>query len=409
MRVKSLSATALEAAKACPARFKAAHVDKIPSPSGVPAMIGTSVHGALEAYVGDVYIEKKMEPSLDLLKMHYAHSFMVTFGYADDESPEYKDGLELCEKWFDRHDLDEDHIEVISVEIKKSFPVKVQYTDKKTGVVTDEEVPVNYIIDRVDKIGPRIIRVVDYKTQRVPLTLNELRRKIQAKLYALAIAIEYKGIMEIDEIHVQFDYLRKNDITFAVKRAENKEFYKELLKMAQKIADEDDENPARKVNADCQYCPIKVTCGELQRIGKLGGIASLSIEKAALLYEELTAKSKAIKYALEEIDALLVNHAVNEDVLEFNAGAVDVEMTMRRNRGINMFEAAKVIGPVLMARYGKLNIGEIDKLLKGNELTDKQKEELSALIYTDFGDPKAKIVPAKAPTVDMAVDDFINL
>lgn len=372
-------------------------------------MIGSSVHGALENYVKAVYIDKTMEPSLDLLKMHYSQSFMVTFGYADDESADYKDGLELCETWFDRHDLDDPNVEVISVEIKKSFPVKVQYTDKKTGVVTDEEVPVNYIIDRVDKVGPGIIRVVDYKTQRVPLTLNELRRKIQARLYALAIAIEYKGIMEIDEIHVQFDYLRKSDITFTVKRAANVEFYKQLREMAQKIADEDDENPARRVNPECMYCPLKVTCPELQRIGKLGGIPSLSIEKAATLYDELTAKAKAIKYALEELDAHLVAHAVREDVLGYNAGSVDVEMTMRRTRGINVFEAAKVIGPELMSRYGKLNISDVDKLIKGSDLTDEQKKELASLIYTDFGDPKAKVVPAKAPTVGVAVDDFINL
>lgn len=406
MRVKSLSATALQTFQECPARFKASHVDRIPQESNGAAMVGTSVHGALEYYVRDVYIEKITPKSWDLLEMYYMRSYQETFNNCDQAQATFKDGLELCKVWFDRNDLDTPGIEVISVEIKKNFPVTMKHTDAKTGKVLVEQVPVNYIIDRVDSLRPGVIRVVDYKTIRKPISSDELRNKVQARLYALAIAIEYKNLMEINEIHIVFDLLRHTEVGIVIHREDNVAFWKMLQEEAQRIAETDGTNPQRILNAFCNYCPIAVTCPEVRKSVDLKGLKSVTVEEAAEMYADLEFQGKAIAVVLEQLSQVLVAHATENDILEFSTKGVKVKMDARRTRAIDAQRAAMILGPDIMQRYGTLRMADVDKLMKGQDITNAQKVELKELISFNYGDIKPKVAPFQQTEHDKAMAEL---
>jgi hypothetical protein len=191
LKPKTLSASALHVAENCLARYHAEHGLYGKSVSGDAALLGSSVHGALEWYVIKCYIEKVNQPSLDLLVAAYQASFMKTFGTSDMDSPEFQDGLEMIRRWHKRTEFE--GFEVLSCEVKENF--EVPFPDKTT-------VQLNYIFDRLDKTGPNSYRVVDYKSQRWALNPQDLDTKIQARIYALAVQIKYP---EAEEIWVVFD------------------------------------------------------------------------------------------------------------------------------------------------------------------------------------------------------------
>lgn len=378
---KSFSASALQTAEDCLVRYKALHVDYIAQEQNAAANVGTAVHGALEHYVKAVYIDKIMKPQCENLELYYHQSFLKTFGHSDDHSPEYKDGLALCQKWFVCHDLDDDEVEVLSVEIKKSFDVPVKLKDGST-----QRIKFNYIIDRVDKIGENQYRVVDYKTIRIPMSHEDLRTKIQPLVYALALQIEYK---DAEEIQVQFDLLRHSPVIITLKKAEQVRTWKRVRESAQRIIDA--ENPKPTLNSGCRFCPIKLKCSAFTSNITFGGIHSVTLDEAAVLLETFRIQEKNAKQAILELEGVLTSEAINQDSLRYETDNRVIEITASRRRAIDSEAAGEVLGPDIMKKYGTLRMGDVDELLKGNDITQDQKDKIHALIYYNFGEAKPKI------------------
>jgi hypothetical protein len=167
MKPRTLSASAIGVAEKCLLRYKAEQIDRVPDIDKDAARAGSAVHGALELFVTMVYINKTHQRELKLLIELYGMSFLKTFGYLDHTSEIYVEGVEMLDKWYER-----DHLanrQVLSCEIKKSFPIKTSIGD----------IPFNYILDRFDKLsGDRVStsRICPCYAARIPRCRKDLGR-----------------------------------------------------------------------------------------------------------------------------------------------------------------------------------------------------------------------------------------
>lgn len=381
---KSLSASSLQVFTLCPARWQTEYLNRTPTPNNDAAMLGTSVHGACELWVQKCYIDKEMEPTLQLLLDFYQISFIATFGTADTDSELYRDGVSMLTKWHKRTSFD--GFEVLTVEVKKSFDVPYMLNGVK------QTVPYNYVMDRMDKLPDGSIRVVDYKSIRVPITSDQLRKKVQARSYGLAAQIEYP---EAPRIFVEFDMFRHDPVGVVFTREDNANTWRYLKTEAQRIVDTPNEEAPEVLNSECQYCPRKAHCKTLNANINGQGIHSITPDQAVEMKYRIQSQLKGLDRLLSEVDDLILMEAVQRDELEWDTPFGHVEIKGSRRRQAQTQTIADIIGPELMKKYGGLTMGNIDSLLTGTELTDEQKASVRACIsWGQVGDPKPKITPA---------------
>ena len=381
---KSISASALQTAATCLARYHAENIQKTPDMDSTPAMVGTTVHAAIERFVQEYCIDKTLtEWNIEILKMYYLEAFVKTFNHANIESEEYLDGWELTQKWFIRTDV-RDH-EVISCEVKSTFDVRTSI-----GVI-----PFTYIWDRIDKIGPGEYRVVDYKTLRARIPPDELKKKIQPRAYSLAARIQFP---DAERIWVELDMLRhESPISAVFTRDDDADSYRYIQREAERIIAQPDDDPENNplpetLNADCAWCVRKSECETLLKHSTGGGILGKTPYELAEKMLEVAGAMKALKYLEEELNESLVAQAEHEDMFEWEEEDLEIKITARSSKKLtNTHAAAKVIGPELMDRYGNLTVTNVQKLLKSGELTPDQVTQLKSFIETSYGDPKAKV------------------
>lgn len=385
---KSFSASALHVAELCFSRYRAENIERsrgnMSGPGGAAANLGTSVHGALELYVKLVYLEKTAQPELKMLLDFFKLSYIETFGTNDISTERYKEGVKMLKDWFKRDDLGQSNRTVVSCEIKSNFPIKTSLGD----------IPFNYIWDRFDQTGPSEYRVVDYKTNIWGVNPDELKTKLQARSYALAAAIQLKD-KNPERIWVEFDMLRHNGpVGVVFSREENTSTWNFIKDLAQRIIDTPDEDVKETLNAECNFCVRKVSCTAMTKNILSGGIMSITSAKEAVdVRAQMEYQKKTVTKVIEELDELILTEARESDVKEFESDTYKLTIGIGSRRTVEPDFVEKIIGPVLFRKYGGLNfsIGNIDKLLKGNEITPEQKIELAALIYKKNSEPKVKV------------------
>lgn len=374
MQLRTISATALEVAQLCMARFKSEKIDYTPGSGGRgPANKGTVVHGVLEDYVRAVYINKDGTPqNTATLKALYNKHFEAVFNSADRTSDDYKDGWDQVERWFKRTDLA--GVEVISTETKSFIEIKTSDGPKKY----------NYIWDRCDKFydedGKLCIRVVDYKTWRKNLTPDDLYAKIQCRMYAMAAAIQFKDLNP-DEIWVQLDQTRYGTVEKRFSREDNVETWKYVKRQAELILATDPNTVQATVNAECGFCPIKSSCPELRKNVSGGGVHALTDDELARAKYEIESTLKGAKYALEEVEDVLAARMREQDALEWDTDEFEVKFKPGRStRSVNNRQVARIIGPEIFNQIGTVTITKLNDLMKSGELTDEQVAELKKAI-----------------------------
>ena len=373
---RSLSASAVVVADGCLSRWVAENDVRGRGIERSFTQTGTACHNALEPYVKACYIDKTKEPSFELLMSFYEVSFMQTYQSSDFKRAEFKDGKALLKAWFERTDFST--FEVISVEERKQFQLKT-----KAG-----EIPFTYIIDRLDKLGPGVYRVTDYKTNAFGLSAEGLRDKIQARVYALAIMLTHP---DATEIWVEFDMLRHEGPVGTVFTVEDcRDTWSFLRSIAHRIIDLPDTKSAPEtLNPECGFCVKKTTCKALLRNVQAGGVFSVEVPEHIERRAQLKMQEKAIKDAIKEMDEVILADAKVSDTLRYEGMENDLVITSRAMRYVDADLVAELIGPDLFRTFGSRNITmeRIDSLLDGEELEDQKKKALQALIYRTKGVP----------------------
>lgn len=384
---RTLSATALQTASLCLARFHAEHIVRSKGAAGDAALAGSAAHGALEMFVVNCYLKKEAEPTLDLLLVYYELSYVQTFGSSDFDTEIFREGVAMLKAWHKRTDFST--FTVLSAEVKESFPIPAMVDGVKV------EIPFNYILDRFDDMGDDVYRVNDYKTNRWGVTPSELRNKIQARCYALAMQIKFPNAKQI---WVEFDMLRHDGpvgVTFT--REDNIATWKWLKREAQRIIDTPDDRPIPEtINPECNFCVRKSTCGTVRKNILVGGILSFGtvleiVDKRA----ELEYQKKAIAAAIDEMDTAIIAAAKEEDIFEFETEMNKLTFASSSRRSVDADRVFMVIGPDLARKYGgsSIKMADFDALITDPSLTPQQKKQLSGLVFSNRGEPRVAVKP----------------
>lgn len=382
---RSLSASSALVYESCPARWRAEYQERAPQPSGDAALLGTACHAALERWVAEGWYQK-FPDGADALAGEGAVVMDRLYGEEHDRffthQDRYEEGLNLCLMWMVRQDWE--GRTVLSTEKKMSF-------DLKTSV---GPIPFNYIWDRCDRLESGDIEVVDYKTVSAPIQPDHLKRRIQARAYALAAQIAFP---EAKRIWVTFDLLRFDPIGIVFTREENIATWHYLRALAERIIASD--GTEENLNAECRYCVRRHNCETLNRHAAAGGHLGITDPNVAAERRlHLESAKKAIETMLSEMDEVILAHCEHEEVLGFSTSTVEVEITARRTRTVDSASVARVVGPELVAATAKLGVTALDAMLKAKDspLTDAQKSELRQLIRYQHGEPSVRVKPRAA-------------
>lgn len=377
---KSLSASSALVYELCPARWKAEYLERAKQPSGSAANLGTACHAALEAWVRDGHhLRFPRGGGEDTMRSLFVEAYRALF--ADDERLE--EGVELCLSWLERQDWT--NRIVLSTETKLSF-------DLPTSA---GPIPFNYIMDRFDLLeGPHCaeglveVEVVDYKSVFLPVQPEQLKTKIQARAYGLAAQMQYP---DADRVWVTFDLLRYEPVGCVFTKEENRETYRYLKALAERII-ADDEAP-EVLNPDCRYCVRKFECESLLSHVQAGGPLGITDPgEAAAKRAKLASAKAALEGMISELDGVILTHCEREGLTEFETDEVEVRITARKNRVIDTAMLARVVPPeVLVDKGAKVNISTVDALLRGDELSDSEKSQVRRLIRTTFTNPSVSV------------------
>jgi RecB family exonuclease len=377
---RTLSASSIATFESCPARWKAEVLNYGKQINNSAASLGTAVHAVCEQWVkGDHYKVAAVDAAL--VTSLYDTEYYKLFA----DAARYAEGLKLCLDWVARTDWSDR--EVLSAETKSHFDIKIW------NGVQHVIIPVNYIWDRCDKLilpnGTHEIEVVDYKTVSQPVTSDQMKVRVQPRIYALAAQIAFP---EVERIWVTFDLLRFDQVSVAFSKAENAVTWKYVNDVAARIVAAS--GWEEKLNNECRFCIRNGTCRTLASNLNAGGIVALNDPVAATEQRaNLSAAVDGAKAVLDEIDTYLLAHMENEDITELDTPTAHAEATVYSKRTVDPEQVARGLGAEVAKTVfgsGTITIAAVDKALKGNQLTADQKIALKKLIHRTPSSPRIK-------------------
>lgn len=390
MRPKTLSASSVHVAELCLSRWKHEIYDH---PARVPnqaALLGTAVHGALEQYVREVYLEKRTTGSWTLLRALYMSSFLTVFGSGDEDSPAYRDGLDLLKRWFERTppELEKQDVEVLSVENKLTF-------DLPTSV---GKIPFTYIMDRLDRLGPNEYRVVDYKSSFWAVSHDELKKKIQPRVYAVAAHLMYP---DAERIWVEFDMLRHERVGRVFSKEDNRATWNALKASAERILATPEDDAPETINPECRFCIRVGTCESVASNTAAGGVVDMPIEEAIDRYTKLQLQSAAIRSAMSTLEGVISADAKGNNWTEKEGHEASARFSVTRRRAVDAERVMHIVPPAVWAKYGSssITLKDFDHLMADPALKPEAKAALRGMVEMRVTAPALKVKP-KEDTVD---------
>lgn len=386
MLPRTISASSIQTFEACPARYKAENIDRIPQTSGKAAALGTVVHAALEKYITDGL--HLAGGTVADLHAYLEEAWWDEFYEMDDKM--YSDGKDMLARWWDRNQ-DWSYREVVMAEVKERFALTLPGRDP---------IPVTYIWDRCDRdIHTGDINVVDYKTYGSPLPIDALKERIQPRLYALGAYIRFKD-EDFEKIWVTYDMLRYEEISVAFTRDECVTTWRYLQRVAERILASD--GTEETLNDTCRWCVRQAVCETLQKHAAGGGMLGITdLEEAIIHRARADSAAKALYGQRDELDAFIIEQFEMQMISPqdgIEVGGYKATVGGRGKRVVAADRVAEIIGPELMARYGSMTVSKVDELLKTDSLTPEQKKEVKKHIR--------KAPPSKLTVTTKAITEY---
>lgn len=369
----------------CPSRFHAEKILKTPEPEAAdsPGMRGSVFHLGAELFVNKTLIEKVLPWDWDVLETFLIKAYKDIYNNSDTATEAFKDCREMTWRWFKRTDLS--GVKVLELENRREFELVTSI-----GVI-----PFVYIIDRLDELEPDVYRVVDYKSIRAYISPDDLRSKIQPRIYALATQIRFPNAKEI---YVEFDMVRHDTANPGVKftREDNAVTWYRLIEEAEKIIAMDDSDPVNhplpeRINNECMYCVRKSSCPTLLQHEAGGGILAKSGDDAARLKLDVQSRLKALKVLDEELNSILLAQADQTDVFEWKVDDIDVKIGARKNTRIDNARVMNILPPDIAARYTKIGVTDLKALIASGEVGEETAKALQDCMTQEYGDPSPKV------------------
>ena len=362
---KHLSFSRLSRFEVCPASFKFQYVDKLRAEPGVPLRFGKAIHAVLEDLVREHMQDERTGPlsedrALELLRQAWAAGDLSGIEL-------FQDGVEMLQA-FVRDQGELDHRDVLAVE--REFRLKV-------GRFT-----VLGFIDRVDWVDDETVEVIDYKTNRMLFTRDEVNSSLQLSLYHIAARQLWPWAKKIK---LTFHMLRHGIRMRTERTPEQLQAALAYVETMGGMTEAATEFPAR-LNSNCVWCDHKQHCpayadalqGERQVICEdLSDLEAVARER-----EEVAHLAKVLYARKRELEDVLKVHLQDQDELVlggvkyrmFNTTRVDhpFEPTLKV-----LQEATSLGREELVTRLAAIDKKALDKLLKElGKTTDRARVRL---------------------------------
>lgn len=246
---KRISASMLKTFLQCKRKFHKHYIEGIRSDANESFSLGTSVHYGLElANLSLVDNPRELNP-LEVNKFVVAFRDMAASLHVNNLDL-FEVGEQILRKELKSYNLNE---KIIGVE-------------KEFDLVTPEGVRIYGFMDKVVEVDPVTVKVVDYKTSRVPMSYDDARTDEQLSMYDLATSMLYP---EYENVILELKYLRTGEAVRSYRNnIEQVNFRRVLLSVDKAIkeyvakvdADKKAEAPEGVMNEYCSWCTHKLTC-----------------------------------------------------------------------------------------------------------------------------------------------------
>jgi RecB family exonuclease len=320
-----------------------------------PARLGGNIHNALEEWRRPQPSGKVRRPRLDKLLELYD----IECGKQEIDFDLYQDGKVMLTRWFQKRGTAK--IDVLHVE--------QQFGSHKAPHILSNGVPVFGFIDLTLAVGDDVIELVDYKTQRAPITQAEADSNIQAGIY-LAVASE---IWPDKELRFTFDLTRYGTVTTVWPQSKIDSFKDWLLTKWEWI--QSIEEPRATIGPACKWCAFHEICPKAQKLVQSGSWDLIVNENPIDqdeddMLDQLQA-IKAAKAILDKKKKQIEDHIKNEWFDQYAPPEERVRITERyavkwqdrSNKVYHKHLVQKIVPPAVFGQMSTLSKGNVERLL----------------------------------------------
>lgn len=297
-RNQHLSYSRLSRFEQCPLSYKLHYIDKQTAEPGLPLRFGKAVHAALEGLLKEVIDDELTGPLSEDRALHFFREAWTAEGLTGIEV--FEAGTKILRD-FIRDQAVVDHRDVLALEKEFRLPV---------GPFT-----VLGFIDRVDWVDDETVEVIDYKTNRMLFTRDEVDSSLQMSLYHIAAQRLWPWVKKVKLTFWMLRHGARQETTRTEEQLADALAYVETVGQQTETATE---FPAR-LNTNCCYCDHRHQCPAYE--GALKGKREFicesldDLEAVAKEREEVAQLSKALYARKNELEGILKTHLKHQDAL----------------------------------------------------------------------------------------------
>lgn len=252
--------------------------------------MGTTIHGVMEDYWKDpnnANIEELFE------KWWTEH--------APAEQELYNEWRDLLPKYFESNVVGQPKPNIIALEF--------EFTTEIAGI------PVSGTIDRIDRLNEDTIMIVDYKTNQMPYTQDELKGSVQFKLYTLALQNLKDIVGDFKHVTCVYEMLRTGQKQYVTYDVEELNLFKDWMKVIwTKMLSGQDRKP--KINKYCGFCLKRHKCQAYVELveSNTNTVMHEDVDMDVLVmeYDTLKQNIKILEGRLNEMNTMIKERIVDE-------------------------------------------------------------------------------------------------
>ena len=288
-----LSYSKMDRYQTCPLSYKLHYIDKHRSQPSDPLIFGKLIHKCLEDYV-----EKQIPGEDAILEI-------FTEEYTNEKLTDqimFDEGRKMLINWVKNNpDVHSKNILGIEQEIRLNI----------AGFNL-----IGYI-DRVDQIDDDTIEIIDYKTNRMIFSREDVDNNLQMSIYTIALQDLYPD----KKIVCRFDMLRHGFSMHTKRSKEQLDTAVEYIKSVGTQLETATKFNA-KLNTNCIYCDHRTNCGVFQRalLGKQEFICEdiNDLDSVAKEYQEVSNLAKILYSRKAKLGGVLKVGLINKESLELH-------------------------------------------------------------------------------------------
>lgn len=355
----------------CPRSYYLHYVRDLPEEPAAPLLFGSLVHAALERVYGWVVAEEYAGPfpHPQLYRFYQEEFERSTITGADI----FDEGRDILARYVADHP-DVDHLAILGVEQEFRIPFG--------------RFELHGFIDRVDRVDAETVRIIDYKTNRLLFSRDEVAHDLQLSLYAIVARHLYPWAKRI---LLAFEMLR-HELVLATERTDDQLATARAYALALAERAMHDETFQARLGPNCAGCGHRQSCDAYQLVvsGDRAPPALLVGDIRDIVEQrQLVAQMAKILYARQkEMDDVIKAHIeahgpVEADGVRLSLARFAVETTYDRTVVGLLRDAARASDVEARERLLAVDKGEVEQWLRELKKTLPAEEHLMLTMKVD--------------------------